>query len=686
MCHIWQAPYPRIDPTNTMQFSRRQFLLCWHQRPRLRLLIMALLLSVVMAMLSHARGWQDLELKGFDLLTSSTAPRQSRLPIVLVGIDDASLAHLQQRWPWPRTLHAQLIDALSSAGAALIAFDVLFEYPTDDTEDQALADSIKKAGNVVLASAMVQQETSHGTAWIRKEPLPLFAAVGARSGLVNILYDRDQTLRRIPDNTDAFWREISTQLSIRLPDLPQTTEPPEGSLIRYTGPSGTYPRISFYQALEPDRYLPPGELKDALVLIGRDTRSASDIGAAQVDTFATPFTLTGAPHMPGMEVHANILENVLGTTTIQTVPAGISAAITTLCLLATAMLQRQFRPVRAAAFSAAQGLLVCALAWLLFTQSHWWLPVFGTLCGITGMYVMQTLAAYLMEREQRMAIRGMFSRYVPAAVVNTLTAHPEKLTLGGENRELSLLFTDLAGFTSISESLDPRRAADLLNRYFTAMNQVIFDYGGTIDKFIGDSVMAFWNAPLEDPAHAMHAAQAACAMQNAMATLNAELQAEGLPELHMRIGVHTGQALVGNIGSAIGRLSYTAIGDTVNLASRLEGANKAYGTNILLSESTAQQLQGEIALRAVDRVRVKGKSHAVDILTPCSDAAVAQASNAAIEAFRRADRNACEIHLKELEELCPNDTLATLYRTRIGSWNRIPPSPDWDGSWTLDSK
>lgn len=669
-----------------MQFTSRHFLLRWHQWPRLRLLSMALLLSLAMALLSHTQGWQDFELKGFDLLTSSTASHQSKLPIVLVGIDDASLAQLQQRWPWPRTYHAQLVNALSSAGAALIAFDVLFEYPTDDTDDQALADSIKNAGNVVLAAALVQQETSHGTAWIRKEPLPLFTEAGARAGLVNILYDRDQTLRRIPDNADAFWRQISAQLSTRLPDLPQPKAPPEGSLIRYTGPPGTYPRISFYQALEPDRYLPAGELTDALVVVGRDTRSASDIGAAQVDTFATPFTLTGAPHMPGMEVHANILENVLGANSVQTVPASISAVLTALCLFATAMLQRQFRPIRAAAFSAAQGFLVCALAWLLFTQSHWWLPVFGTLFGIASMYVLQTLAAYLLEREQRVTIRNMFSRYVPAAVVNTLTAHPEKLTLGGENRELTLLFTDLAGFTSLSESLEPRSAADLLNRYFTAMNQVIFDYGGTIDKFIGDAVMAFWNAPLADPLHALHAAQAACAMQAAMASLNSELSADGLPELRMRIGVHTGTALVGNIGSAIGRLSYTAIGDTVNLASRLEGANKAYGTHILLSESTAQQLQGCIALRAVDRVCVKGRSHAVDIFTPCTDTALAHTSNAALEAFRRADRAGCEWHLEQLEKRWPGDTLAAIYRARLEHWNSTPPTPGWDGSWALDSK
>lgn len=639
-----------------------------------------------MAGISCAPAWQDLELKGFDLLTSGSASGRSELPIILVGIDDASLAQLQQRWPWPRSLHAKLIDALSDAGAAIIAFDVLFEFPTQEIDDQALADSIRKAGNVVLASAMTQQETNHGVAWIRKDPLQTFTSSGASTGLVNILYDRDQTLRRIPDNSDAFWRQIGKELSRRLPNLAEPETLPEKAMIRYTGPPGTYPRVSFYQALEPDRYMPKGEFTDALVLIGRDTRAAADIGSAQTDTFATPFTLTGAPHMPGMAVHANVLKNMLGGGPLQPVPNSMGTMLTGLCLLLTSVLQRQFQPLRAALLALTLSTMVCALAWLLFTHSHWWLPVGAPLCAIAAMYMLQTVAAYLTEREERMAIRAMFSRYVPAAVVNTLAANPAKLTLGGENRELTLLFTDLAGFTSLSELLDPQRAADLLNRYFTAMNKVVFDYGGTIDKFIGDAVMAFWNAPLPDPDHALHATRAAQEMQAAMVSLNASFLAEGLPEIRMRIGVHTGTALVGNIGSTIGRLSYTAIGDTVNLASRLEGANKAYGTAILVSDTTAQALKGLIALRAVDRVRVKGRNQAIDIFTPCGDPALARTSDALISAFRDANWKECQRHLEHLDAHWPDDPLASVYRARLASLVASPPPAHWDGSWTLDSK
>lgn len=219
-------------------------------------------------------------------------------------------------------------------------------------------------------------------------------------GLANLLYDRDQALRRIPDNDDAFWRRVVARLRQQLPGANFAAPPPEGALIRYAGSPGTYPRISFYQALEPQRYLPEGELAGALVIIGRDTRSAADSGAAQVDTFATPFTQAGHAHMVGMEIHANVFKNVLSGKAIRPLSAGAGVAV----------------------------------------------------------------AAYMAERKQRLLIKQMFSRYVPEALVEQLAAHPERLTLSGEHRELTLLFTDLAGLTTLSESLTPQQTAELVNR------------------------------------------------------------------------------------------------------------------------------------------------------------------------------------------------------------------------------
>ncbi len=665
------------------------------EQPWPRALGLALVVWALLAWVASSRWWYDVELNGFDALSVATAPMQSGLPIVLVGIDDASMAELRQRWPWPRALHAKLIDALKGAGAAVVAFDVLFEFETEPDDDQALRDAIERAGTVVLGAGMVQQNTPYGTIWQRKEPLPLFVGqLGAQVGLVNLEFDRDQGMRRIPDGQDVFWRTIVGRLQAQMPDQPLNTQVAPGSLIRYTGPPGTYPRVPFYMALEPDKYLKPGDLADALVIVGRDTRSASDVGAAQVDTFPTPFSLMGHGHMPGMEVHANILENVLGGAPVQPAPPWQQQLALALTVLLASALMLRFRPL----VSAAVGLVLIAAvggaAYALFAQQLIWLPAIIAMVGVVLVYVGHALLAYAAEREQRLVVKRIFSRYVPEAVVNQLAAHPESVALGGQRRVLTLLFTDLAGFTGLSEKLDPERAADLLNRYLTAMNEVIFRHGGTIDKFIGDAVMAFWNAPLADEAHARRALQAAIEMQQAMAALNQGLAAEGLPPLGMRVGLHTGDALVGNMGSNIGRLSYTAIGDTVNLASRLEGANKAYGTAILFSSATLQaaQTQGWAGapdlppMRPVDRVQVKGRAEAVDVFSPCASAEHAAAVAAAMQAFRQRDWAAATAQFQALHAAQPDDELCALYLERLASVAVHPLPDNWDGSWALDSK
>ncbi len=668
------------------ELTRSAVVSAWRKCALCQAVLFAVILCLALAGLAATPFWRGIELKGFDLLSVLSAPKKSTLPIVLVGIDDASLAEMQQRWPWPRGLHGQLIGALKEAGAAVIAFDVVFDYSSEKKEDDALAEAIKKSGNVILAAGMVKQETDHGTVWLRKDPLSLLKENGAVAGLVNLEFDRDQVMRRIPDNQDAFWRKIVAKLQATLPDARFYISLKPDAMIRYIGPMGTYPRISFYQALNPARYLSKGELADSLVIVGRDTRSAANIGSAQVDTFSTPYTSFSGDLMPGMEIHANILENVLAGQSVNPAPEWAGNSLLGVTMLLAALAMRRFRPIMSALLGMLLMAIVAALAWGLFVRANIWLPAGITLLGIALLYITQAILAFISEREQRMVVKRIFSRYVPEEVVNELAAHPERVTLGGEHREVTLMFTDLAGFTTLVEELEPRRAADMLNRYMTEMNRVIFRYNGTIVQFIGDAIMAFWNAPLADPDHALHAVQAACAMQSAMEGLNAQLVADGLPPLGMRIGVHTGTVLVGNMGSAIGRLYYTALGDAVNLASRLEGANKAYGTNILVSAASAEKLGGRIPMRRVDLVRVKGKHKAVEVLTPCADKRLAEASDAAILAFRSTQWDAAEAMWQDVLSLAPEDVLAALYLQRIDAFRNTPPVENWDGSMALDSK
>jgi len=277
----------------------------------------------------------------------------------------------------------------------------------------------------------------------------------------------------------------------------------------------------------------------------------------------------------------------------------------------------------------------------------------------------------------------MFAQYVPPAVVSRLIAQPELMRLGGEAREVTLMFTDLANFTTLSEQLSAEQTVEVLTAYFNAMTPIVHATGGTVDKFIGDAVMAFWGAPLDDPQHAEHAVNAAILMQQAMQMLVADLRARGLPPIHMRIGLHTGRVVVGNVGSEQ-RFSYTAIGDAVNLAARLEGANKAFGTGILLSAATAAQLPPTVALRALDDVVVKGKTEPVRVFTPCDDAAVRDASLAALNAFHARDWDGASGYLAQVLARVPGDAAALRLLQRVAEARALPAGSDWSPAVALD--
>ncbi|EKD39502.1 MAG: Adenylate/guanylate cyclase with Chase sensor, partial [uncultured bacterium] len=375
-------------------------------------------------------------------------------------------------------------------------------------------------------------------------------------------------------------------------------ELPEKAMIRYLGPDHTFPYVSYYQALDPDKYLPRDFFRDQIVLVGRDTKASPDAGAAQADTFSTPFTASTRWLTPGVELHANILENALsGLALSQSHPAARYGLLLVAVLL-SALGMHRWRPVLSALLGIILIGAIMALDWWLFLYRNIWLPAASPLAGIMLMYVGQGGMAFYVERHRKRQIRQAFEHYVSPQVVAEMIAHPERLKLGGQKREVTLLFTDLQGFTVISERMSPEDVSQLLNHHLTEMAQIIMRHNGTVDKFIGDAVMAFWGAPLDDPQQAIHACLAAVEMQAAMAVMREHLASEGLPPLHMRIGIHSGRAIVGNMGSN-DRFDYSAIGDTVNLASRLEGINKLYGTEILLSEYTAALLGKDFPLRQV---------------------------------------------------------------------------------------
>ena len=629
---------------------------------------------------SFSRPWHALEFKTFDVLTALTAPRRSTLPVVILAIDEPTFQELRQAWPFPRSVHAALLQRLHGEGAAAVGLDVVFADPTTEAEDAALARAIRETGPVVLASTREKIDSGNATLWTDVLPLPRLLDAGAEAGDAGVEPDDDFVVRRVPAASEGFARLLAQRAGEALGQRP-VLHPFEW--IGYRGPRGTFDTRSYYQALEPG-LLPDGFFKGKIVLVGRSVRTAAELTRSQADLFNSPFGTAGGERLfPGVELQATLLDNHLTGGGLRSVAYGWSLALTMLLLPLLLWASRQWHPAAAASLTAALVLAMGAASWWLFAAHRlWWTPLLPAVAAV-AVYGAVALAGYAIVRQRARQTRAMFAQYVPPAVVERLIAQPELMRLGGEAREVTLMFTDLASFTTLSEQLTAEQTVEVLTGYFNAMTPIVHASGGTVDKFIGDAVMAFWGAPLDDPQHAEHALQAAIAMQQAMQPLVADLAARGLPPIHMRIGLHTGRVVVGNVGSEQ-RFSYTAIGDAVNLAARLEGANKAFGTGILLSAATAARLPAGAALRALDDVIVKGKTEPVRVFTPCDDAVLCQASLAALEAFQARDWDGASQALEQVLQRAPGDMAALRLSARVAQARALPPGADWSPAVALD--
>lgn len=637
--------------------------------PRRVLVAAALAVAATYALAAFTAPWGLVERKGFDALTRHTAPGASRFPITVVAIDEPSFSRVGKQWPWPRALYARLIDQLVKSGALVVALDVVLDQPSNagPADDAALADAIKRAGNVVLASDRVYQETSVSRQWLRVDPRPELLQAGAVNGYVNVAFDADQVMRNVPDvrvMPDAFWRRIVERIEAAAPGLVHVALPPEGAMIRYVGGDHTFPYVSFYQALDAAKYLPPDAFRDQVVLVGRDIKANVDARAAQADLFVTPFTAADGGLMPGVELHANFLESAFGNAWVRPLAPAWSAALVLVVVGLCALGMRRWRPIAGALEVAAILAALAALDWALFRRAGLWLPVFAAMGSAVTMYVACNGIAFVAERRRRAEIRRAFSYYVSEEVVDHVMAHPERLALGGERREVTMMFTDLEGFTPLTERLGPEQVTQILNLHFSRATAIVKKHRGTVNRFIGDAIMAMWGAPVDDPAQAANACRAAVEMQRDMVELRAELARRGLPPIHMRIGMHSCSAVIGNLGSS-DRFDYTAVGDGVNLAARLEGVNKLYGTGILLTRETAERAGDAVAFRPVDRVIVKGKSEPVEIVTPCDDPAVREATARAVAAYRARRIEESERWWREVLARRPDDGVAAIHLERI---------------------
>jgi adenylate cyclase len=655
----------------------------------------AALVATAAAGLAWAAGFvplvRTIELKTYDLRVAQTAgrPQAPRTPdsTALVLIDDDSLKRMEPlvgRWPWPRMVHAMVIDYLSAAGAKAIVYDVLFAeadrrpFKVGDTDwtgeesDRVLVESTRKAGIVVhvaeAASAELLDPTKAMAAPLDEIPAlnrrfsldgcienrpvitPPFPELARAAGAIGhslAVLDDDGPLRRIAPFVRVGERTIpslslaaallahgagpadvrveSTALVYRDRRMPLVAESVRDyyggpgracrGLVAWRGPtmgaSGqpTFATWSAYDLIRSQEQVLAGEkpdvdpalFSDRVVVIGT---SAQGLG----DVFTTPFA---EGDTPGPEVHANVIDALLNGRAVGPVHRTYALALTIAAALAVAL-----AGVAGSAWTTggAAAVALALLAWFSvrqFSSGVWW-PVAEPALAVALAFVADLWWQYFVEGREKRRVKRLFSRYVSRDVYEQLIANPEEAALGGKRRHMSVLFSDMRGFTTITEKGEPEEIVGQLNEYFTRMVDVVFAHRGTVDKFVGDMVMALFGAPLDDEDHAEHAVQAALAMVRELDALNEDWARAGRVRLDIGIGVNTGDMVAGNIG-AESIMSYTVIGDAVNLGARLESLNKEYGTRIIISEATRARLKGRYDIHPLGNVVVKGKTEPVAI-------------------------------------------------------------------------
>lgn len=742
-----------------------------------RTLALAVILTVTALFSAQVTVLDQFELRTYDLRFRSRGPLPPTSAVVLAMIDEKSLDH-QGRWPWPRARFAELIDRVSADGAKVVAFDVGFIEPDENSRlkllddldarlgelrgtrpevsafladarrdadnDRLLAEAIRRSSATVVlgyffhmsngrtgSDDIAQAEIAERYARIARSKYPLVTFRGgtagsvaipeayapetniavltdaaASSGYFSVKQDSDGTVRWMP-LVIAGGEEMFPPLSVlaawhyldepplmvrvgpygvegvQIGDAVVPTDESGRLLVNYLGPPGAFPQVSISDVLT--GRVPEGTFRDKIVLVGATATGIYDMRT-------TPF----GPVHPGVEIHASVIDNILSSRFIAR--PGWSETYDVFAIVALSAVAGiglwWMSPLPSVIFCATLFATHVFVARELFVRYGLWLNMVYPLLALSATYVSITVYEYVSEQRERRRLRNAFGQYVAPVVVETIVKNPDRLQLGGEEKELTVLFSDLQGFTSYSERYTPQQMIELLSEYYARMTERIFERGGTLKEYVGDELMAIFGAPIDQPDHAARACAAALEMQEHRLAMTREWAALGRPPLNARTGVNTGRMLVGNLGSKY-RFSYGVLGDNVNLGSRLEGLNKQYGTEILLGEGTAKLIDAAFLLREVDQVQVVGKQKPVRIyelighadakLHPTELAALAD-YRGALEAYRAQRwRDALTLFEAVLAKR-KGDGPSSVMVERCKSYLEAPPPEDWDGVYVATRK
>jgi adenylate cyclase len=725
-----------------------------------RALGVVLLFALLFFRVADPLPLEELRLRAFDIF-QVIKPRVATLrPVVIVDIDETSLRKLGQ-WPWPRTRVADLITNLTKLGAAAIAFDVVFSEPDrlspalaadlyrnldDETRnklralpsnDQVMADAIKQSSRVVLGETGLpvvqplsdQQPLPVGVATVGGDEksfifnfpgllqnVPVLESAAAGRGLFTVLPERDGIVRRVPMVMQAQGKVMPSlsfetlrvatgnstilvrmdQAGIKGVALPGFEMPTDyrGRLWVHFAPHDQARYVSAVDVLE--GRVPADRFSRRLVIIGT---SATGL----LDQKTTP----NDPAMPGVEVHAQVLESILSNSMLSQPSWGVLMELGAALVLGAAIivLAPILSPMILLLFGATFIALLVGGSWYLFTEQRLLIDFTFPLLSSLLIYLTLVFTNFVKEQAQRRQIRSAFGQYLSPTLVEQLAQSPDKLVLGGEARDMTIMFSDVRGFTTISEIYkdDPQGLTALMNSFLTPLTNAIIDRKGTIDKYMGDAIMAFWNAPIDDPTHELNACEAALDMLDRVERLNREREAAAKTNgslfipINIGVGINTGRCVVGNMGSDL-RFDYSVLGDSVNLASRLEGQCKSYGLPIIIGSKTANAAKDKFALLELDFIAVKGKKEPEVVYSIVGRNDLANSGR--FQRWRELNMNMLSRYrsrdwegaLAAVEQGLAADeenrfkTLYNIYYERIRAFQVTPPPDDWDGAYALESK
>ena len=724
-----------------------------------RLLCLVLLIGFAALRVADPAPVEEIRVRTFDAFQRIDPRTKTIRPVTIVDIDDKSLEKLGQ-WPWPRTRIADLVTELTRLGAVVIAFDAVFSEPdrlnpafAADTfrnldpetraklralpsNDQILADAIK-ASRVVLGESGLPEEITAldktlpvtGIAMLGEEPqrfmfefpgllrnVPVLEHAASGRGLFTIKPERDGIVRRVPMIMQA---QGQTMPSLTFEMLRVATGSgtilikAEQAGIKSLGIKGIQIPTDHngqlwvhYARNDASIYVPavnvleksvaPDMIAGKLVLIGTSAVGLNDIKTTPVSRA-----------MPGVEIHAQVLESTLTGDVISQPIYGIAVEFATALLFGLLVITFAplFGPVTLVALGAAFASMLIGMSAYFYSQNRLLIDFTYPLMSTTAIYLTLIFSSFVREQAQRRQIRSAFGQYLSPALVEQLEQSPEKLVLGGEEREMTIMFSDMRGFTSISETYknDPQGLTSLMNSFLTPLTNAILNRKGTIDKYMGDAIMAFWNAPLDDKNHELNACEAALDMLERVDGLNQvreqEAKEEGRPfiPLNAGIGLNTGTCVVGNMGSDQ-RFDYSVFGDSVNLASRLEGQSKEYGFPIIVGSKTALAVKDRFAILELDFIMVKGKKEpeVIYAIAGRQDTALSgrfqRLRNLTIEmlsCYRNRDWEGALAAIargRKTDEANSLELLYDLYEARIRGYLENPPPQDWNGAFALLTK